>query len=175
MVCNLLDIRPEIWMWLNTLDPFVSKVVITKCLNQYDNPWIIHCTLPFIRCTWSSSLYTIFSLSTSNCNIFVKIILQTPSRWTHEKEVMPTIVPYYPPIYLYLPNTREYLENTCVSPADVPHMQIHISPWSITNPVWTVATQLSLWKVPNRASSADAKCYSNSMPCGHLKCSNIYA
>jgi len=144
MVCNSLDIRRKIRMWVSIHDRFVSNLGITKCLNQYDYPWIIHRTLPFILCACISSWDTKFCLSSINYNIVVKVILQTRPRWTHEREVMLTILPYRPLTCLQHPNRIEYRENSCVLPADIPYTEIHIFPWLITHSVWTLATQQSL-------------------------------
>jgi len=146
MVCNLLDIRHKIRMWESIHDPFVSNLGITKCLNQYNYPWIIHHTVPFILGACISPLYTKFSLSSISCNIVVKVILQTWPRWTHEREVMLTISTHRPLTVLQHPNTVEYCENSCVLPADIPHTEIPISPPLRTNSVWTLATQPSLWR-----------------------------
>ena len=51
----------------------------------------------------------------------------------HEREVMLTILPYRPLTLLQHLNTIEYRENTCILPADIPHMETHITPRSITN------------------------------------------
>jgi hypothetical protein len=52
----------------------------------------------------------------------------------HEMEVMSTILPYRQLTLLQHPNTIEYCNNSYIIPADIPHMEFHISPRSITNP-----------------------------------------
>ena len=99
------------------------------------------------------------SLSSIHCNIVAKDILLTRPRWMREREVNLTILPYRPLTSLHNPDTIEYRENTCILPADIPHTEIYISPRSVTDSVWTLATHPSLWwsqicwvlQIPNAA------------------------
>jgi hypothetical protein len=108
-------------------------------------------------------------------NIVVKIILQIRPRWMNEREVDLTILPYRPRTQVQHSNGLQYREHECFLQRDITHMEIHISPTSITivnkNP-WNSAITL---KVSNQLCSADSKCCINSMPCGYLKSSNIHA
>jgi len=73
-----------------------------------------------------------------------RIFCRHGPRWTHEKEVMLTILPYRPLTSLQHPDTIDYSEYTCVLPAGIPHREIHISLRSRTNSAWPLATQPSL-------------------------------
>jgi len=146
MVCSLLDIRRKMRIRVSYHDPFLSNLGIAKCLDKSDCPWIIHRTLLVLLYPWISLLCTKFSLSSVNCNSVGKDTLQTWPRWLHQWEVLLTILPYQWLMQLQHPNTIEYCENRCVSLADIPHMKIYIFPQSITNPVWPLANQPSLWR-----------------------------
>jgi len=89
--------------------------------------------------------------SITYCNIVVKAILQTQPRWPHEREVMFTILPCWPLTVLQHPNTLQYRENTCVLPADIPHMEIHISPRSMTNSSMNPCNSAVTHKVPTKS------------------------
>ena len=140
-------------------DPFVSNLGIAKCLNQYNYPWIIHCTLTFFLCACISPFYTKFPFSSINCNIVVKDILQTRPRLVHEREFMDTIMRYRQRTKLPHSVTLEYRENMCVLPADIPHTEINHQ--LSMNPCNSAITL----KVPNLSSSAESKWCTNSMPC----------
>jgi len=137
MLCNLLVIRRKIRSWVSIHNPIVNNLDIAKFFNQYDYGWIIHLTLPFF-------LYACISPASIDRNIAVKDILQTRPRWMHEREVMLTILHYWPLTWLQQPNTIEYRGNMSVSQPDIAHTEIYISAQSITNSVWTHSTQPSL-------------------------------
>jgi len=77
-VCNLLDIRRKISMWVSMYDPVVTNLGIDKCLNQYHYPWIIHCTFPFFLYPCNYLLCTLCYSSYIDCNIVVK---DFPKTW----------------------------------------------------------------------------------------------
>jgi len=89
--------------------------------------------------------------SINYCNIFVKAILQTWPRWTHAQEVMLTILPDWPPTLLQHSNMIEYHENTCVLPADIQHMEVHISPHSKSNSSMNPGNSPVTPKVPTKS------------------------
>jgi len=62
MVCNLLDIRRKIRMWVSIHVPFGGNLGIAKCLHRNNYPWMIHHTLPFCLSACISPSYTKFSL-----------------------------------------------------------------------------------------------------------------
>ena len=108
---------------------------------------LLNCTSYFWRLflsTCVSPACTKFSPSSINCNIVFKCILQTQPRWMHERDAMLMILPYSPLTLLQHPNTTEYHQHMCVLAADIPLMEIPISPLLTTNSVWTLTTQLSL-------------------------------
>jgi len=140
MVCNFLDIRCKIRMWVSIYDPFVSNLNIDKCLNQSGYHWIIHHTLPFFLYAHISPLCIKLSTFSINWNILGQGILQAQPRWTHDREVVRMKLPYRPLTNLEHPNTREYRENRCVLLEDIPHREIHIPAWFLTNSVWTLTT-----------------------------------
>ena len=115
--------------------------------------------------------------SITYCNIVVKAILQTQPRWPHEREVMFTILPCWPLTVLQHPNTIEYRENPCVLLADIPHMEIHISPRSIIN------SNLESFQLSHHSQGSNQiylvlqilNATPIAMLCGHRKCSNFHA
>jgi len=131
-------------MWVNLYNPFVSNLGIDQCLNHIDCPSTIQCSVPFFVYRGISSLCTKFSSSSIYRDIVVQHILQIWPRWMHEREVMLMTLSYWPLSLVQHSNTIEYLETTCVLLVDIPHTVIHLSPWSIRNSVWTLATQPSL-------------------------------
>jgi len=112
----------------------------------------MHRTLVFFLYTCISPLCTKFSSSSIiYCNIVVNGILQIRLRWTHESDVMLTILSNRPLTYVQYPNTLEYCENTSVLPEDIPHMEIHISPRSITNCSMNCWNAAVTHKVPTKS------------------------
>jgi len=144
MVCNLLDIGHKIRMWVSIHNPFVRNLTIAKSLNQYNYPWIINCTITFLQYACISAMYTKFWLSSSNCDIVVKDILE-PRHWcTNEMEVILTILPDWSLSLLQHPKSIEYGETISVIPAVIHQINVYISPWSVTHRVLTIGTQPSL-------------------------------
>jgi len=88
-----------------------------------------------------SPSYTILSPSSIDCNIVVMDILQTSPWWTHEREVMCTILPYQLLTELQHPDRIANHEYMCVLPVDIPRTEIHSSLRSITDSVWPLQTQ----------------------------------
>ena len=81
----------------------------------------------------------------------MKAILQTRPRWTHEREVLLAILPYRPLTELQHRNTIEYSENTCVLPADIPHMEMHISPRLVINSSMNLYNPAGTHKIPTKS------------------------
>ena len=144
MVCNLLDIRCKIRMWVSIHDTFVSNVGIAKCLNQYVYHWMIHRTLPFFLCACVSLLFTKFSLSSIDWTLSWRIFCRHKPDERMNWEVMLKTLYYRPVTQLQHPNTIGYCENSYLLPVDMPHTEMHISPQLIMNSVWTLSTQPSL-------------------------------
>jgi len=61
MLCNLLDTRGKMRMWVSIYNPFVSDFGIDEYFNTLDYPRIIHHTLPFFLypCLYLSFVYQI--------------------------------------------------------------------------------------------------------------------
>jgi hypothetical protein len=120
-----------------------------------------------------SLVYQILSLLHS-LHIVVKVILQTVPRWKHEREVILTILHYQPLTYLQdLKANRTSWKFECPSGGYATYWYSNLSliyKKLSMNPCNSAVTL----KVPNLSSSADSKCCTNSMPCGHLKYSNIH-
>jgi len=109
-------------------------------------------SLPFFLYACISPLCTKFSPASINyCNIVVMAILQTRPRWMHEREVMLTIIPDPPLTELQHPDTIEYRENSCVLLADIPHLEIHISPHSISNSSMTLCQTAVTHNMPTKS------------------------
>jgi len=119
-------------------------LALTSAWINKDSPESSSYLIPFFLYACISSLCAKFSPFSIHCNIVVKVILQTWPRWTQEREIMLTILPDRLLTLLQHPNTIEYCEHIRVLLADITHMEIHISPLSITNSVWTLSIQLSV-------------------------------
>jgi len=49
MVCNWLDIKRKITMWVSLFDSFLCNLGIDECMSQSDYLWIIHTSYLTIR------------------------------------------------------------------------------------------------------------------------------
>lgn len=74
-MCNILDIRSKIWIWMSIHNLFTNNLCIDESLNQSDVPWIIYWGLPFFPYACISALYTkICRLVTIPSDIDVKVL-----------------------------------------------------------------------------------------------------
>jgi len=120
--------------------------------------------LSFFLYACISPLFTESFLSSIDCNIVLKDILQTRLRWMHEREVMLMISPYQLLTQLQHPRMIQYHLITCVLSVDIPHTEIHICHRSIPHSVWNLATHPSLlrshiYRVLQIANAASIQCH----------------
>jgi len=97
-------------MWVRFHDPFVSNLGIAKCLNQYDYPWIIHCTLPFFLYTCISPLYTKCSLS--SINVMARMHMTCP--WPGNTRMLGVVPNSDDDIWFKLQDA--YISTMCITP-----------------------------------------------------------